>query len=113
MKRDMDLIRQILFKVEAAQTFNQPVQLKIDGYAADLIAFHVRLLADGGIIEAYAAGGNQWWPTALTWSGCEFIDAARDDTNWEKAKTVLSKAGGITFETIMPVLVGLILKNLP
>lgn len=112
MKRDMDLIRQILFKVEDAPDFNFPVLLKITEYSEEEITYHVKLLAQAGYIDARSIGQDQWRPLALTWQGCEFLDAARNDEHWGKAKEVLAKAGGQTFEILKMVLVAIITKNL-
>lgn len=38
---------------------------------------------------------------SLTWDGHEFLEAARDDSLWEKAKRlVLEKTGTLTFEAL-------------
>lgn len=45
--------------------------------------------------------------TRLTWLGHEFLDAARDDGRWEKAKSAISKVGGWSFEVVKHILVEL------
>ena len=40
--------------------------------------------------------------TGLSWLGHEFLDAAKDDTIWSKAKkTVLKSTAGITFDVLL------------
>jgi len=46
-------------------------------------------------------GGVCWKPKRLTYSGHEFLDAARSDTVWNKAKDMVRKATGtITLEAV-------------
>jgi hypothetical protein len=48
MERDMDLVRQILLRLEK-RTDTGPLQ--IDGYTAEQIGFHVWLMNDAGLIK--------------------------------------------------------------
>ena len=41
----------------------------------------------------------------MTWAGHEFLEAARDDTRWSKAKTAATKVGSLTISVIQPILV--------
>ena len=107
MKRNMDLIRQILLQVEASPHANFPVRISIEGQDDETISYHVRLLDEAGLIEARDPGGNKWVPLRLTWRGQEFLEAARDNNVWEKAKQIASKSGGIAFETLFPLLLDL------
>ncbi len=101
MKRDMDLVRQILFEIEK-QSFEDSGQLlKFDGYSDEEVSYHVMLLDEAGLIQAKDLSGGSdlmWIPMRLTWQGHEFLDAARDETRWNKAKDAMSKAGGFVFE---------------
>ena len=93
MKRDMDLIRQILLAVEAES------QGLIDSkYSKEQVAQHVALLQEAGFVNAAIARNHVNHPTAfvihdLTWSGHEFLDAMRDDTLWNKTKEKFIKPG--------------------
>jgi hypothetical protein len=109
MKRDMDLIRKILFQVEEK---GQPlgwVDLEIPGYAPEQIAQHVRLLEEAGLIEAQnlsTMDGFDYRPKRLTWAGHEFLDAARNDTVWNRTKEMVKdKGGSIPFEVLKGLLV--------
>jgi Hypothetical protein (DUF2513) len=110
MKRDMDLARRILLEVEA---FPGPIihpnnQIVIDGHAAEEIIYHVMLLHEAGLLDAYNLSnrrGMNWKPKRLTWLGHEFLDASREPSRWEKAKSVvLEKTGGLSFEALKQVL---------
>jgi len=43
--------------------------------------------------------------SGLTWKGHDFIDAAQDDSIWDKSKKTLMKTtGAITFDLLLQVL---------
>jgi len=107
MKRDMDLIREILRAVEACEDsygINSPI---IGGHSENQIAYHLRLLVDGGLIEAKdVAGGfqqeDEYIGINLTWNGQDFLNAARDDSLWKKAKeSVIDSGVGFTVQSLL------------
>jgi len=112
MKRDMDLIRQILFAVESAPDFKQidSSELKIPAYSPDQIAYHAEQLVAAGFLDGLAMSlGSQDAPVVaiskLTWQGHEFIDAARSDTVWKAARERGKKvAGSLTIATMKALL---------
>jgi len=96
MKRDMDLVRAILLAVESQPDQPGWVDVEIEGYPAEAVVYHVRLLDEAGLIEAVdltTHGGIDWRPKRLTWAGHEFLDLARNDKVWKKAMASLSKVG--------------------
>ena len=108
MKRDMDLIRQILLTLENAEEFETPLNLTVDGYDENEIVYHVYLLDQAGLIKAFDFSNDtfpDWRASHLTWSGHEFLAAAKDDTRWKKAKALITKHGGTaTFEIVKTLL---------
>lgn len=119
MKRDMDLIRKILLAIEAhpkPDNWGVPIDLAIKGYSPEGISYHIKLLAQAGLVEAKDAstmGKYQWRASSLTWAGHEFLEASRDDTLWEKAKKlVLEKTGTLTFEGLKLALMEVIRRSL-
>jgi hypothetical protein len=97
MKRDMDLVREVLLKVEELPFDGRFYDVKIEGRSDDEITYHVMLLHEAGFIEAIdlsTLGGLCWKPKRLTYNGHEFLDAARSDTVWQKAKAVTLKSTG-------------------
>ena len=52
MKRNMDIIRDLLFAIEALDTARGEVQLPYDKYQGEQIYYHVRLLREAGFIYA-------------------------------------------------------------
>ena len=115
MKRDMDLVRTILLQIEQQPYTGVGVELYVKGYDPEEITYHVILLAEAGLIEADDASSGaktKWMPKRLTWQGCEFLDAARDNNRWNKAKLTMGKVGGFVFDIGKQVLVELIKSEL-
>jgi len=108
MKRDLDLARQILLAVEARPAGARPVPVTIDGHSDLEVADHVRLLVEAGLLDALDASsfsGPAWLVRRLTWEGHDFIETARVESIWLKAKTiVLRKGGALSFEVLKQVL---------
>jgi hypothetical protein len=111
MKRDMDLARQILFEIEGLPHGDDVIfQPEIEGHSSDEVSYHMMLLVQAGYIEGEEAPDG-WHARSLTWQGHEFLDAARDETRWNKAKKiVMEKGGAITFEMLKHLLLEL-MKN--
>lgn len=114
MKRDMDLARSILLKMESEPYEGGWVDVAIEGYSASEVSYHVMLLAKAGLIEAdnvSSRDGLAWKPTILTMAGHDFLDASRDQARWEKAKDIVIKKGGaLAFEVVKSVLIDLMSK---
>ncbi len=108
MKRDMDLVRAILFALEELPFDGGPLELKIEGHSPEEITYHVMLLDEAGLIKAFDFSGDEftdWRPSHITWAGHEFLNAARDSGRWNKAKALVKeKGGGIVFEVLKQVL---------
>jgi hypothetical protein len=89
--------------------------LCIDGYSSDEINYHIMILDEAGLILANnASHGNNciWFPIRLTWNGHDFLEVAREDKNWMKAKEITSKIGGWTFDLFKQILVSVISESL-
>jgi hypothetical protein len=97
MKRDMELVRQILLALEAHASGAAPAPFTIAGYDQEVIGHHVYLMAQGELLTAatFSAFGES--PTAapgsITWKGHEFLDATRNDKVWRQVRTVLKDKG--------------------
>ncbi len=99
MKRDWDLIRNILLEIEAYEG-NNYVPLQIEGYSDDLVSYHVKLLSEAGLIDTHDCG-RSLGVISLTWDGHEFLDASRNETIWSKAKsTITNKGGELSFDIL-------------
>jgi hypothetical protein len=114
MKRDMDLIRKILLEMEKAPFSEGWLELKLEGYDKNDISYHIMLLHEAGLIEAINISTLkilEWKPKYITWSGHEFLDAARDNNRWETAKKIIvEKGGNLAFDVVKSVLIQLMTK---
>jgi hypothetical protein len=121
MKRDMDLIRKLLIKIESYPCAYSSVivseEIQISDYTQDQINYHALLLNEAGLVEASNMTPNGS-PTPimrifrLTWAGHEFLDSARDTSRWEKAKDLMSKIGGASVPLWISLLTELAKKSL-
>lgn len=104
MKRDMELVREILLTIEKSPTTRGTIPIKIAGFTDDEISHHIELLFKSGLIEASdncTLSRYCWLAKKLTWQGHDILDAIRDDNRWEKAKQhVLTLGKIVTVETI-------------
>jgi hypothetical protein len=97
MKRDLDLVRRILLHLEGGGESASPSGWSAfvdEGYDLAAIHYHVRLLHDAGLIEADEIVPGQWWPERMTWSGHEFLDAARNEELWRETKQRVERGAG-------------------
>ena len=105
MKRDWDLIRRILLKIEEKPTLESVVlPRQIQEFNEEIIAYHIWLLKEAGLIEARCLGNRlqrHCLAKNLTWQGHEFLDGIRKDTVWSQvASTIQTKGLDLSFDTI-------------
>jgi hypothetical protein len=111
VKRDMDLIRNILIMLEDAPFDGGPLRIarKMSDHPPNQVSYHVMLLRDAGLIYALDFSPDEstdWRPVCLTWAGHEFLEAAKDDTRWNRAKNhVKEKGGPMVFDILRSLLV--------
>ena len=114
MKRDMDLVRLILLKIEEEYVSTALYNIEIDGYDKETIAYHCKILHEAGFVSDY---GSQYADNALysfgvgslTWEGNEFLDKIRDNSFWHKTKEIKKKKGlPMIVDTIKSVATALI-----
>ena len=109
MKRDMDLIRLILLKIEEQHQSTAIFNLSIDGYEKETVAYHCKLLHEAGLISNYkgfyASGQLQEFSVSgLTWDGYDYLDKVRDDSVWKKTKNAITQKGlPLIFDTIKTI----------
>ena len=115
MKRDMDLVRELLLKIEELPFDNSFHDVAVDGRSPDEISYHVMLLAEAKLIEAKDFSNLlevSWKPMRLTYTGHEFLDAARNDTVWQKAKAIAVRSTGVLTLEGLKVALPMVIKNL-
>jgi len=112
----MDLARAILLRVEETPTATGWVALEFPGLSQEEVSYHVMLLAQAGLLEAgdlRTMTSYTWKPKRLTWAGHEFLDAARSETVWKKATSMMKEKGlGVGFEVLKDVLVSVAKQQL-
>jgi hypothetical protein len=117
MKRDMDLVRELLLKLEA-EPFDgnvwllNPDSLGIKDHTQDQIAYHLLLLIDSGFLEGERALSGEFMSRKLTWAGHDFLDSVRDPKIWRATKERVKEAGGFTMELLAGVAKEIISHNL-
>lgn len=104
MKRDMDLIRLILLKIENSED-EEIENLTIKGYSTKEILYNAKLLEQNNMIEYCKEDiiGN-YYIGSMTWDGSDYLDKVRDDSKWKKIKDVIKeKALPFTFDIVKNV----------
>ena len=106
MKRDMDLIRLILLRVEEQDPNTSSYEsITIDGYTSGEVREHIKLLANAGMISDvhHDLDGNVW-VRSITWDGYDYLDKVRDNTIWKKTKDAIKEKGlPLIFDTIKTI----------
>lgn len=123
MKRDLSLIRLMLLRIEG---LSGPQRVLRVADFADLcssrekIIFHIKLLLDAAMICGRSDSVSECstgvcvdvWVKRLTFSGCEYLDAVRDDSLWRQICKHLDRvsSNGATIEVIKALAENLILN---
>ncbi|MGR6872264.1 DUF2513 domain-containing protein [Pseudomonas sp. HK3] len=98
MKRDWNIIRDILLKIESNPADGRP--LEVADFSSDLkfeYSKHVEMLLEFKLISGKLVfqlnPPNYYVITGMTWEGYELLDTIKSDTVWEKTKSIISSAG--------------------
>ncbi|MDE0174324.1 MAG: DUF2513 domain-containing protein [Defluviicoccus sp.] len=115
MKRNMDLVREILLQIEATEP-GKAIKLDTPGNGEEQTGLHVELMIEHGLIEGKAVPSGDgpahriltYRIERMTWEGHDFLDAARKESIWKKAKEkCLEATGGLAFDALKACLVEL------
>lgn len=97
MKRNWELVRKILIKLEQqAEADGWLVSDDVQGFDAETVAYHIKMLHQAKLIDAVETGGIDrfdYTARALTWDGHEFLDKIRKDTVWNGVKKTIKDKG--------------------
>jgi hypothetical protein len=109
VKRNLDLIRELVLAIEASPETDVVVSLVAMGYAEEEIGFHSYLLGDAGyakVIDVTVMSNvlPQALALNLTWKGYEFLDSARENRRWVKVKGALGKVGSTSLDVVVDLL---------
>jgi len=108
MKRNMDLVRDILLIVESTPANQHVGNIEPENYSDAEVLEHLEMLIDAkfldGKVVRSGAGDERIYHvhvSALTWQGREFIDSVRNDALWQKTKsTIVEKGGSYTLDIL-------------
>jgi len=117
MQRNMDLVRTILVKIESNSSGWAPDDFGIKSFSPEEIGYHAHIMMQEGLIEGHdvtnmESTGPEAIPAGLTWKGHEFLDLARDQERWNRAKAVIAKVGGAPISVWFKVLTDLTMQGL-
>jgi hypothetical protein len=93
MKRDMDLIREILLEVEKKPNSERWVAQPLLEYSKEDVVAHIMLAIDAQLLAGAVISSFSATVFRIKNEGYDFLEAAKDDMLWENAKTRLRTAG--------------------
>lgn len=104
VRRDMDLTRELLLKLEADKRldgtawlgFSNAKELGIKDHTDEEVGYHLDMLIESGFVKG-SDRLDSMFPAInkLTWQGHELLDDIRDDTVWGNAKERAKGLGGV------------------
>ena len=103
MKRDLDLVRQLLLQIEALPA-GPPAQYRTSEIEDPVLLAHFELvlasgLVNGKISRSQSSRGDVISISGLTWEGHEWIETVRDQRVWNETKrTCIDQAGALSFD---------------
>ena len=98
MKRDMDLIRKIMLRIEEEYVSTAIFNLQVEDYSAEQIATHCKMLYEAGLNSDYKAqyASDELYMFGvgnLSGDGYDYLDKVRDDSVWKKVKDTAKEHG--------------------
>lgn len=111
MKLNPDCVRSLMLYLEENLDLNDSIDIKnisLDGFDEKEIIYSADKLLEANLISAYkqvAWGGNIMYfdITAITASGCSFLDTIRGSSAWKKIKDKAIKLGVSSLSTLMQI----------
>jgi len=103
MKRDLDLVRQLMLQIEALPAA-PPVQYRMSEIEDPVLLAHLEMLIEAGLVNgrisrSQGARGDVISVSGLSWQGHEWIDMVRSQSLWNEVKSAVLDAGGVlTFD---------------
>lgn len=103
MKRDLDLIRTILLRLEASEE-REIDPTPPEGCGRERFEYHLEILVDAGYIEVgnlvETYEGKSYLKCRLTWDGQDYLNAVRDSSVWNKVKEEAARLEGVPVAVI-------------
>ena len=103
MKRDLDLVRQLMLQIEALPAA-PPVQYRMSEIEDPVLLAHLEMLIEAGLVNgrisrSQGTRGDVISVSGLTWQGHEWIEMVRSQSLWNDVKSAVLDGGGVlTFE---------------
>lgn len=114
MRRDPELIRQIILACEAEPSARVPQNLHLEGYTEEEIGYHCHLIGDAGLaVVANVSTRNRVAARILhlTSKGHDFADASRNASIWNSVLVTLKDRALSAPISILQALLEQALKN--
>ena len=107
MKRDMDLIRDILLKIEGDPSldgtrYTEYTEVDFPEHSRQEIFYHMDLLFEAQLTDG-APSMHAPCVSRLTWDGHEFLAAIKDPGVWNKTKERAKGAAMLTLPIIIEI----------
>jgi hypothetical protein len=99
MKRDMELIRELMLSIESQDGDFNYESVKAIGYDEPQINYHLELLIEAKLVvgEVHPLMGG-FSPIIhiekLSWSGHEFLENTRNESVWKETVKIVKEKGG-------------------
>jgi hypothetical protein len=112
MKRDMELVRELMLAIESPDNSG----LEAAGYDESQISYHLELLIEAKLIigEVHHYLGNRLPAITvdrLSWEGHEFLENARNEPVWKEAMKTIADRGGSTTVGVLTQLLASVAKQ--
>ncbi len=96
MRRDMDLVRDILSGVADAEGAMDARAFVNDERSFQLVAYHFEIMAEAGLMSASVQrnGSGKYCnarATRLTWEGNDFLSATSNGNVWQEVKMQMAQ----------------------
>lgn len=120
MKRDMDLVRQLLLLLEQRESpaHIHAKDIQVENASVLEIQYHLNLMFQAGLIDGEPTKSStsdrliSVTPFGLTWQGHEFLESVRDPEIWTKAKAGAAAAGTVGIEFLWAIAKALIASQI-
>jgi hypothetical protein len=93
MKRDMDLIRQILLEVEKLPASEMWTATPLLTFNQAEVVAHVQLAIDANLVDARYRLPDSATILRITNDGYDFLEASKQQSLWDRAKSKITAAG--------------------
>ena len=117
MKRDLELIRQLMLAIELKDTRFSAESIEIDGYDLSQINYHLQLLVEaelavGKVLNYLGSERATIVIEKLSWEGCNFLDDARNESVWQRTMEIVKDKGGSVSVGVLIQLLASVAKQL-